>query len=49
MNDFDDLDEETLPELTEEERKAMESLGPDFIERVLRGERPITDPTTFAN
>lgn len=38
-----------LPELTEEERKAMESLGPEFIERILRGERPVTDPTTFAN
>lgn len=38
-----------LPELTDEERKAMESLGPDFIERIIRGERPVTDPDTFAN
>lgn len=34
-----------LPELTEEERAALDSLGPDFIENLLAGkikEKPIT-------
>lgn len=30
-----------LPELNEAERKAMNSIPPDFIDRILRGERPI--------
>jgi len=30
-----------LPELTDEERKAMDDLPDDFIDRILRGERPI--------
>jgi hypothetical protein len=42
-------EEERLSELTEEERAAMNALPADFIERILRGERPVTDPTTFAN
>lgn len=30
-----------LPELTPDERAAMDALPVDFIERVLRGERPL--------
>lgn len=30
-----------LPELSPEERAAMDALPPDFIKRILRGERPI--------
>ncbi len=42
--------EPLLPELTDEEKATADRLcGPEFIDRVLRGERPITDPTTFAN
>lgn len=48
---FEKLGEDlrNLPELTAEERAAMNALPKDFIERILRGERPVTDPTTFAN
>ncbi len=42
-------DVDDLPELTTEERAAMDSLPADFIERIIRGERPVTDPDTFAN
>jgi hypothetical protein len=38
-----------LPELTPEEKEAMNKIPADFIDRIFRGERPITDPTTFAN
>src|ERR1700678_1334195 len=30
-----------LPQLTEEEKAAMKRLGSDFIQRLLRGERPL--------
>ena len=41
----DELEAELLPELTDEERAAMNSLPPDFIDRLLRGERVITRNT----
>jgi hypothetical protein len=44
-----DADPDALPELTPAERAAMDSLPADFAGRVLRGERPVTDPDTFAN
>jgi hypothetical protein len=31
-----------LPELTEEEKTAMNRLGDDFIDRILAGEQPVT-------
>lgn len=33
-----------LPELTDAERAAMNALPPDFIERIIRGERPLGKP-----
>lgn len=39
----------SLPELSEADKEACYSLPADFMERIFRGERPITDPTTFAN
>jgi hypothetical protein len=54
--DFDHMSDEaltaylaSLPELTPEERAAMNAIPADFIDRLLRGEHPLTDPTTFAN
>ncbi len=47
--DYNDFMADDLPELTDEERAAMNALPPEFIERCLRGERPVTDPKTFAN
>lgn len=35
---------DALPELTAEERAAMDALPPDFVERILRGERPLGPP-----
>ncbi len=35
--------------LNADEQAAVNSLPADFIPRLLRGERPLTDPTTFAN
>jgi hypothetical protein len=39
--DDDIVELDKLPELTEEERAAMNTLGDDFIARILAGERPI--------
>ncbi len=49
--DYEDwLEKDDLPELTPEEHKAIKDrIQPDFIERIIRGERPLTDPDTFAN
>lgn len=33
-----EIDAERLPELTKEERAALDSLGPDFMDRILAGE-----------
>lgn len=33
--DNDEVDAEHLPELTDEERKALDSLGPDFVDKLL--------------
>jgi hypothetical protein len=48
-DDDGDLDTDRLPELTDEDRAAMDALGPDFIDRLLAGERPLGDPGTRAN
>jgi len=42
----DETDVEHLPELTDEEREALDSLGSDFVERLLAGEidEPTDDP-----
>lgn len=34
----DEIDLEHLPELTDKEREALDSLGPDFVARLLAGE-----------
>ncbi len=39
--DDDIIETDKLPQLTEEEKAAMNSLAPDFIDRILAGERPI--------
>jgi hypothetical protein len=39
--DLDEINPETLPELSAEDRAALESLGPDFIRRITKGERPL--------
>lgn len=39
--DDDIVEQEKLPELTEEEKAAMKALDTDFIDRILAGERPI--------
>jgi len=36
--DTERLDPESLPELTEEEKAAIDSLGPDFVERLFAGD-----------
>jgi hypothetical protein len=36
------VDPKMLPELTEEEKAAMNRLGDDFIDRILAGEQPVT-------
>jgi len=35
------IETDKLPQLTEEEKAAMNNLGTDFLERILAGERPI--------
>jgi hypothetical protein len=40
--DDDIVDPKMLPELTEEEKVAMNKLGDEFIDRILAGEAPIT-------
>jgi hypothetical protein len=40
-----DINEKSLPELTEEEKAAMKALGGNFIQRLLVGERPLGNPT----
>ena len=42
----DEIDVEHLPELNDEEREALDSLGPNFVERLLAGEidEPSDDP-----
>ena len=43
--DDDYIDPEHSPELTDEERAALDALGSDFVDRLLAGERPHTvDP-----
>jgi hypothetical protein len=39
--DDDIVEPEKLPQLTEEEKAAMNSLGTDFLDRILAGERPV--------
>jgi hypothetical protein len=39
--DGDYVDPKHLPELTDEERAAVDALGADFVERLLAGERPL--------
>lgn len=34
----DETDVDHLPELTDEERKALDSLGPDFVDKLFAGE-----------
>jgi hypothetical protein len=38
-DDITELDK--LPQLTEEEKVAMNALGTDFVDRILAGERPV--------
>jgi hypothetical protein len=38
-DDITELDK--LPQLTDEEKAAMNSLEPDFVDRILAGERPV--------
>ncbi|GIW88279.1 MAG: hypothetical protein KatS3mg108_2603 [Isosphaeraceae bacterium] len=35
------IDPDRLPQLTDEEKAAMRSLGSDFVKRLLAGERPL--------
>jgi len=39
--DDDLIESDKLPQLTDEEKAAMNALGPDFIDRILAGERPV--------
>jgi hypothetical protein len=48
-DDDGDVDAGSLPELTDEDRAATDALGPDFIDRLLAGERPLGDPGRRAN
>ena len=34
--DYEDVDIDSLPELNDKEKRALEKLGPDFIENLLR-------------
>ena len=36
-----DIDPKRLPQLTEDEKAAMNALGNNFIDRLLAGERPL--------
>src|SRR6266481_2351743 len=40
--DDDIVEPDKLPQLTEEEKAAMNELGTDFIDRILAGERPVS-------
>ncbi len=40
--DDDLIEAKHLPKLTDEERAAIDALGPDFVDRLLAGERPLT-------
>ena len=40
--DDDYIDPEHLPQLTDEDRAALDALGPDFVDRLLAGERPLS-------
>lgn len=44
QTDEPDIAAKKLPKLTDEERAAMSSLGGDFIQRLLAGERPLGPP-----
>jgi hypothetical protein len=39
--DDDIVEPDRLPQLTDEEKAAMNQLGTDFIDRILAGERPV--------
>jgi hypothetical protein len=39
--DDDYIDPSDLPQLTDEEKAAVDAIDPDFINRILAGERPI--------
>ncbi len=39
--DDDIIEPEKLPQLTEEDKAVMNSLGDDFLDRILAGERPV--------
>ncbi|HUY34368.1 MAG TPA: hypothetical protein VMV69_16600 [Pirellulales bacterium] len=46
----DEVDVDHLPKLTKEEKEALESLGPDFIGRLLAGNvQPIRDDSPVEN
>ena len=40
--DDDIVEPDKLPQLTDEEKAAMNDLGTDFIDRILAGERPVS-------
>ena len=39
--DDDEIDTKYLPELTDEEKAALNALPSDFVQRILAGERPL--------
>lgn len=39
--DDDYIDPKHLPQLTDDERAAVDALGADFVDRLLAGERPL--------
>lgn len=50
--DDDYIDPKHLPQLTDEERAAVDALGADFVDRLLAGERPLAakpDPKDASN
>jgi hypothetical protein len=50
--DDDYIDPKHLPQLTDEERAAVDALGADFVDRLLAGERPLAaepDPEHDSN
>jgi len=48
--DDDYIDPKHLPQLTDEDRAALDALGSDFVDRLLAGERPLTvDPDPNEN
>lgn len=42
----DETDPNHLPELTDEEREALDSLGPDFVDKLLAGDIEATEHAT---